>query len=299
MTDQLLKGQLAGCDVAVTYALAAETVSEAVRRHDCDPAAAHLLGRAITSGILAAASLGEHQRLNLRWAYEGALRTIVVDTGPDGATRAFITPQHLADSSDEGVIYGASGSVQVIRTRKGAVVSHGNTRADLLDVVEDLNHFLCISDQIESALAVTIALSNDPAHPVRVCRGLLLQAMPGCDLIRFQRMRDRLYSPRVREWMTRGDESDSLVENLLRAVADGEDPPPRIRLDAGGAPFFKCTCGPGKMGAVLRALPYGERMDIVKKNEPLAVSCRFCGARYALSIEECIRAWNEKAPPAP
>lgn len=299
MSDQLLTGQLAGCDIAVAYALTTETVSEAVRRHRCDPAAAHLLGRAITSGVLAAASLGEHQRLNLRWAYEGALRTIVVDTGPDGATRAFITPHYLADSSDEGAIYGAAGSIQVIRTRKGAVVSHGNTRADLLDVVEDLGHFLCISDQIESAIAVTISLSNDPANPVRICRGLLLQAMPGCALNRFQRIRDRLHSSKVRDWLTRAHESDSLVENLLHALVDGEAPAPRIRLTSGIAPFFKCTCGPGKMGAVLRALPYGDRMDIVKKNEPLAVSCRFCGARYELSIADCIRAWNEKSSPAP
>ncbi len=299
MADQLLTGQLAGIDVAVAYALTADTVSEAIRRHDCDPAAAHLLARGLTAGVLASSAMNAGQRLNLRWAYEGLLRTIVVDSGPDGATRGFITPPHLSDADDEGALYGATGTVQVIRSRKGAVVSHGTTRADLLDVVEDLNHFLCISDQVESAIAVTVAFSTDPARPVRICRGLMLQAMPGCDLPRFQRLRDRLYAPPARALLARGDESDSSVENLLRAIIDGETPTPRIRLDSALAPFFRCTCRPDKMGAVLRALPYADRMDIVRKNEPVTVSCRFCGQRYEMSIDACIRAWNEKAPETP
>lgn len=297
MADQVLTGRLEGWDIALAYALTADTVSEAVRRHDCDPPAAHLLGRAMTTAILAAAALGEGQRLNLRWAYEGLVRTVVVDTGPDGATRGFITPHHLADAADEGALYGAGGSVQVIRTRKGAVLSHGTTRADLLDIVEDAIHFLCMSDQVESASTVTIALVPDPARPVHICRGLLLQALPGCDLLRFQRLRDRLYQPAVRDLMSRAAETDNLVENILHAALEGEAMAPRIRLHSAAEPVFRCTCSRQKMGAVLRALPYGERMDRVRKGEPVAISCRFCGQRYELGIDECIRAWNEKASP--
>lgn len=298
MADQVLTGRLEGWEIAVAYALTADTVSEAVRRHDCDPASAHLLGRSIVFAVLAAASLGEGQRVNIRWAYEGLLRTIVVDSGPDGATRGFIAPAHLADAADEGALYGASGTVQVIRTRKGAVISHGTTRADLLDVVEDAAHFLCVSDQVESACCATIALSADPERPVHACRGLLLQAMPGCDLLRFQRVRDRLRQPQVRDLMARREESDSLVENILRAAIAGDDPAPRIRILAGPAPHFRCACSREKMGAVLRSLPYGDRMDVVRKQEPVVVTCRFCGARYQMSVEECIRAWNEKSTSA-
>jgi molecular chaperone Hsp33 len=293
MADQLLVGLVIGCDTALAYALTTDTVAEAIRRHDCDPAAAHLLARAITAGVLASSAMNAGQRLNLRWAYEGLLRTIVVDTGPDGATRGFITPPHLADAADEGALYGESGTVQVIRSHKGAIVSQGTTRADLLDVVEDLNHFLCVSDQVESALAVTVSFTTEPDRPVRVCRGLMLQAMPGCDLLRFQRLRDRLYMPKARDWLARGDESDSSVENLLLALLEGESVPKGIRLDPAAAPVFRCNCGPDKMGAILRALPNADRMDLIRKNEPVSVTCRFCEKRYVLSLDECIRAWNE------
>lgn len=301
MADQCLLGRLEGLNVAVAYVLSADTVSVAVKRHDCDPAGAHVLGRALTAGFLASAALGKGQRLNVRWAYDGLLRTLVVDTGPDGATRALISPPHLAAALDEGELYGTSGSLQVVRSRKGAVIAHGTTSADLLDVVEDLNHFLCISDQVESALAVTIGLAPDPANPIRLCRGLLLQALPGCDLLLFQRLRNRLASPRARALLSRADESDNLVENVLHAVLNGEPMSTRIILHAATAPFFRCSCSHKKMGAVLRALPYEERMDIVRKNEPVVIHCRFCSERYTVSIEECIQLWNHRdqgdAPP--
>ncbi|MCO5062396.1 MAG: Hsp33 family molecular chaperone HslO [Kiritimatiellae bacterium] len=299
MTDQCLLGRVEGFDIAVAYGVVSATVGEAIRRHDCDPVAAHLLGRSIAAGVLAAASLGEGQRLNIRWAYEGLLRTIVVDCGPDGATRAFIAPAQLGQAENSDALYGASGSVQVIRTRKGAVVAHGSTSAELLDVVDDLGYFLCMSDQTESALAAMIALSSNPEKPVHICRGILLQALPGCDLARFQRVRDRLAAPAARELLSRREESDSLVENILRAVLFGEEAPSRITLKSAAEPRFQCSCTRAKMGSVLRALPYSERMDIVRKQEPVVVNCRFCGERYSLSIDECIQEWNRREDASP
>ena len=58
------------------------------------------------------------------------------------------------------------------------------------------------------------------------------------------------------------------------------------------APRFVCSCSKDKMGAVIRTLPISERMEIVKKNQPISIQCQFCNARYELSIAECIAAWN-------
>jgi redox-regulated HSP33 family molecular chaperone len=49
------------------------------------------------------------------------------------------------------------------------------------------------------------------------------------------------------------------------------------------------------MTAVVRSLPIPERMELVKKNEPVGIQCQFCNERYELSIEECIVAWNQTA----
>ena len=47
MKDLLYEGRVNELDIAFTYAVTAQAVYEAVVRHTCDPAAAHILGCAI------------------------------------------------------------------------------------------------------------------------------------------------------------------------------------------------------------------------------------------------------------
>jgi redox-regulated HSP33 family molecular chaperone len=77
-------------------------------------------------------------------------------------------------------------------------------------------------------------------------------------------------------------------------VAEGERDLGAVEYQAEPAPHFRCTCNRHKMGAVLRALPIPDRMDMVKKKEDVVVNCRFCCERYVLTVEDCIRAWNTK-----
>lgn len=294
MPDLLYKGRLTGLDIAFAYTVTTDTVGEAVRRHDCDPVAAHVLGRALTGAVLTAFTLGAGERLNVRWAYEGRLRTLVVDTGPDGATRGFIVPAQLAETEDAEQLYGPGGEVKVIRSQDGKILASGTVRADLRDVVQDVVYFQCISDQVETAALVMISLQPDPERPVRLCRGLLLHALPGSDLQRFERVRGRLEGEAARAWMSREAESDSLLENVLHAVTECEAGAYQLEYEEAARPHFRCTCSRQKMGAVLRALPIPDRMDMVKKKEDVAVNCRFCGQRYVLTVDDCIRLWNTK-----
>lgn len=297
MADILYKGRLEGYHIAFAYAVTTETVSEAVRRHDCDPVAAHVLGRAITSAVLSAFPLGEGERFNVRWAYQGLIRTVVVDTGPDGATRGFISPAQPGEPESEEALYGGKGEIKVIRSREGHMLASGTVNAELQDVAQDLVYFQCISDQIETGALVLIALRPDPARPIGVSRGLMLHALPGADLERFDRLRRRLQSEPVRALLEREAESDSLIENVVKLLTEGEVGAPLLHYDAATPPFFRCACSREKMGAVLRALSIPERMEMVKKKEDVAVRCHFCSARYVLTIEECIKAWNTKPAP--
>ena len=68
----------------------------------------------------------------------------------------------------------------------------------------------------------------------------------------------------------------------------------KVYMEVGSAPEFKCTCNREKMAAVLRSLPIPERMELVRKKEPVAIRCQFCNDRHELSIDECIAAWNAK-----
>lgn len=295
MQDLLYKGHFKGLDIAFTYAVTTAAANEAVVRHDCDPATAHILGRAMTGALLAAAVLPEDQRLNATWKYQGALKAIVVDAGQDGTVRSLISPEHLSDfaGDDEG-LYGEIGELQVIVSSKGVIANSGTTPISLHDAVNDLAYHYCISDQVETGMSVMIGFNPDPENPVALCQGWMIQALPNTDLERFDRIRRRMEDAGFRELLGHGSKSEGYFEQISKTLIGDEPGFEGIHMEAGPVPRFECTCNKDKMGAVLRSIPIPDRMTIVKRNEPIGISCQFCSERYEMSIEECIVAWNKK-----
>ncbi len=295
MTDLLYKGHFKGLDIAFTYAVTTRAVNEAVVRHNCDPAAAHILGRAMTGALLAAVVQPEGRRLNACWKYKGAVRTLVVDAGQDGTVRGFISPPHLSiygDAHDE--LYGEVGELQAIVSNDGQIDSSGTTPISLHDVVNDLAYHYCISDQIETGMSAMIGFAPDPEHPVKLCQGWMIQALPNTDLERFDRIRRRMDEPGFRELLGHDSAAEGYFEQIAKSLIGDEKGFEGIQTEACPAPRFQCTCSREKMAAVVRSLPIPERMELVKKNEPVGIQCQFCNERYELTIEECIAAWNQK-----
>ncbi len=291
MTNLLYKGHFKGLDIAFTYAAATDAVNEAVVRHDCDPAAAHVLGRAMTGALLAAALLPEGQRLNACWRYRGALKTIVVDAGQDGTVRGLVSPNQLGvfDDAHDG-LYGEVGELQVVVSKDGKTASSGTTPVSLHDAVSDLAYHYCISDQVETGMSAMIGFRPDPENPVRLCQGWMIQALPNTDLDRFDRIRRRMDDQAFRDLL--GSESD--FEEIAEVLVGDEEGSAGIQMEVCPEPRFQCTCTREKMEVVLRSLPIPERMELVKKGEAVAIRCQFCNDRYELAIDECIVAWNKK-----
>ncbi|QBG48629.1 Hsp33 family molecular chaperone HslO [Verrucomicrobia bacterium S94] len=295
MDDLLYKGHFKGLDIAFTYVVATKAVNESVVRHDCDPAGAHILGRATAAGLLAAALLPEQRRLNACWKYEGGLKTVVVDAGNDGTVRSLISPNHLHEFEDaHEALYGNEGQLQVITTEKGGIVNSGTTPIALHDVVNDLAYHYSISDQVETGMSVMIGFDADPEKPVALCQGWMIQALPNTDLERFDRIRNHMGGHGFRELLGHESAAESYFEQIAQVLVGNEQDYEGVHMDVCPTPEYRCTCSREKMAAVLRSIPIPDRMTIVKKNEPLGISCQFCNKRYELSIPECIAAWNEK-----
>ena len=290
MNDRLYKGHFKGLDVAFSCALTTQTANDIIIRHNCDPAAAHLLGRALTGALLSAAVLPKDNRLNVCWKYQGMLKTIVADAGSDGTIRAFISPTQLGDSEDLTALYGDIGDLQTVVSKAGTVLNSGTAPVSLQDVIKDLAYTHCISDQVETGMTALIGFNPDPECPVRICQGWMIQALPDCDLERFERIRHRMDHPAFRDLMTQQADPERAAA-LLAADEEGFD---GFYIEEGSRPRFECSCSKEKMAAVVRTLPIPERMEIVKKGEPIKVQCQFCNERYEMSIDDCTAAWNEK-----
>jgi molecular chaperone Hsp33 len=295
MEDLLYRGRLEAFDIAVSYAVTTELVNGVVLRHNCDPCAAHLMGRAVTAGVLCAAQLNPRERLNICWKYEGQARTILVDVGADGTARGLISPTNLSDfASDKNAIFGDKAELSVIRSQEGRVTASSTSDSILQDVVNDLAYFCCVSDQVETGMTVLIGFNPDDENPVNLCQGIQMQALPGCDLERFDRIRETLGHESTRNLLGEKNETDSHFENIINALLAEETDSPGLRYDACPKPTFRCTCSKDKLATVVRALPYNERMEMVKEKKNVKISCQFCNKQYEITIEDCIQAWNDR-----
>ena len=292
MNDLIFKGRVDGLEVAFSIVTLTAAVNEAVLLHDCDPVAAHLLGRAMAGGLLAAALLPPEHRLNIYWRYSGTLRTLVVDAGADGTVRALIAPPHLGAVATEEELYGDTGELQAIQMDSAGKILHSATTPIALhDVVDDLAYHYSISDQVETGIAAVIGFQAEATHPVQLARGCMIQALPGADLEQFDRIRQRMGESAFRAQLAQLEmEPPALIQSLVESEAEQA----AIHLDGGVEPRFKCTCDHEKMGAVLRSIPIPERMEIVQAGQPLSVRCQFCNKRYEMTMDECIKAWNTK-----
>mgnify|MGYP001818608978 CR=1 FL=1 len=295
MNDLLYKGHFKGLDIAFTYAVATRAANETVVRHDCDPAAAHILGRATVGALLAAALLPEGRRLNACWKYQGGLKTVVADAGRDGTVRSFISPNQLGGTADaHDALYGETGEMQVITTENGAIINSGTTPVSLHDVVGDLAYHYCVSDQVETGMSVMIGFQAAPENPVALCQGWMIQALPNTNLERFDRIRNRMDQHGFRELLGHESAADSYFEQIAKALVGDEKGYKGIHMEVCPVPRFNCTCNREKMAAVLRSIPIPDRMTMVKRKEPVGINCQFCSKRYEMTINECIVAWNQK-----
>ncbi len=295
MPDLLYKGHFKNIDIAFTYAVTTETVNASVITHNCDPIAAHILSRSLTAGLLAAALLPEKQRLNACWKYDGTLRTIVVDAGSDGTVRGFVSPSQLDNTATNlEELYGKTGTIQIFTSKKGKILNSGTSETALHDAIKDFAFFYCMSNQIETEMTVMVGFTPDPKHPVKLCQGWMLQALPNTDLELFTKIRNRMNSEEFRNLMTKNSLADGHFEELANSLLHGTGTTAEIKMDWGPTPNFKCTCTQEKIATIIKTIPIPERIDIVNKNNDLVIKCQFCNTPYTITLDECSKLWNEK-----
>ena len=291
MDDFIYTGQVQNYHIGFSFAVTTEISNASVLMHDLDPISAHIYLRGLTAALLAGQQLGEGEKYNFVWKYTGELKTVLVDLKHDNGVRGFISPGDLsvrAEQIDE--LFGNECKMDVVRTKFGRVVTASTTESVLQNVVNDLCFFFSYSDQIETDMAVFVGFNPDVERPVAVCKGLLLQALPECDLEQLERVRKRLaeFGP---ELLGSNSESDNQFEDILNTVFSEEEGRPEILFDERPKPYLDCTCNEDKIVFVAESLPEEDREDILAKQEDLRVHCEFCNKTFCKTAAECRTIW--------
>ncbi len=285
MDDYLYRGVFSDQKIRFSYALTTDVVNRAVLAHGCDPVSAHILGRALTSAVLISPLLTDDERFTLRWNYSGVVKSIVIDVGAKADVRGFIAPNTVDDGATaETELYGDDGKVILIKSSSEKVLSTGVTEAQLMDVVEDLTMFFAISDQIETAILALIGFSSNPECPVAVCQGIMIQAMPDCDLTEFDEFRNRLSGEELRRLVGAQPEIDNYFERVLSELSGVKGVVPRA--ESCPAPTFLCNCNRDKILDITGTLADSDIEELANTGEKLTVKCQFCSRDYRLTAAE-------------
>ena len=284
MNDFLYRGLIKNYNIRFAYAYTPALCNESILKHNSGPLVSHLLSRALTAGVLCSPTLNGSERCSVTWQYPGPIQKVIVDFGAEGDVRGTTSVKQLMGQvSTEADIYGDSGSLSVIKSNDKIILSSGTTQASLLDVVDDLNFYFSVSEQLETDMYIAVGFNPNPQKPVDICQGLLLQAMPDCDFEAMERLRLRLHSDEFKKLMAQHPENDNHFELLFKELFKDEENTPEYEIHASKQPGYKCTCSREKTQNALKTLSQHDVEDIEAKGEDIQVICQFCSTPYSFS----------------
>ncbi len=284
--DHITRGLLEGGAARVVAVTATDVAREAARRHGASGAAAVALARGLTSGLMLATLTKDEERVTLQVLGDGPLGSLTVDATAAGTARAYVKNPgvRLARPAGGGrfeiaPVVGRSGLISVVRDVGLRDNFRGQTSLVTGEIDEDVEHYLNVSEQIESALSCETVL--DDVGQVVAAAGLLVQALPGSDAaLQVEAARERFRAGGLARAVAEAADVAELVNAAL-----GPELGPAQLLDLRSV-TFRCPCSRTRAGASLALLGQAEVALMLVEDGNAEVICNFCRARYEFSAED-------------
>ncbi len=281
-SDFLIRGTFKKEEIRFSFAETTCTVTEGIKIHDTDPVASRIFAEALTSAALLSPLLDGNEKYSIRWEYpHGELQGIIADVNATNNIRGFIKQPYLMDKNqNEDEIFGKQdGFVAITKSKNGKILNSGKSRAGLANPAADAAFFFSVSDQIETEITVAISFNSDPANPVKRCCGMMLQAMPGCDLKLLETYRDQMNTEKFRELLLKEMPLEKQLWALLEFVSGEKN---NSVYEFGASPGYICSCNQERMKQALATLGKDELEKIFQASHMSPkITCQFCHKNYS------------------
>ena len=281
-TDTLVRGLFPEVEVRFGLVHSTQLANQGLHRHPVDLLSGWILGETLTLAALMGVLLKGEALYTLRWDYPGPMKGVICDvtTGENGVqVRGFIKhPQLVPMVQTLEQAMGDSGTISVIDSLPNRVVRQGITEAVFMDTARDLAHFLSLSFQTESALALGMGIL--PQEPLQFthAQGLLLQPLPNADPEEFDRLRLMAESMEMKTWLEETPRTAEEVATYLNV-------PGGVEVLGEDSVHYQCRCNREKLGQILQMHSVGELEDLIEEGGAEAV-CHFCAEVYRFSKQE-------------
>ena len=267
-----------------------------IRPHRAADAGAGLFADAICgAALLADTRMDPREKISIRCDCHGPAGGFLLDSGETGTLRGI--PKN-ADAGrglawDRAVLEtlcGTQGSeVEITRSLNGRIVRTGRVSCSFLLPSMALGYFLCVSDGMETEIRTRIALRANPEAPAASAEGILLQAMPDCDLVQFETIRERIHSEETgrilgKSALTPEEKLAAVLQQILspdhplREAPETEMLPP-VRVS--------CSCSRERMLAMAARILKPEGLRELLREKPVTVMrCHFCNTEYRFTEKD-------------
>lgn len=284
MADQLIRGTAADNGIRIVGVITTKLTQEARDRHKLSAIATAALGRTMAAGLLMSSSMKKQDaRINLQIKGDGPLGGVLVDAGPDGTVRGYVSNPHvkLPPNAQGKLDVGGAIGQGFLHTVKD--FGHGYPYSSTVELVsgeigDDITHYLATSEQTPSALALGVFVDSEK---VTAAGGLLLQILPKAarDETLITKLESRLgrlsgFTPLLQQ----GKSLQDIFEDLL----GDEDLHifPETQLVR-----FDCSCTFERMMGALGLLGKEELLDMIETDGGAEATCNFCGEVYHADVD--------------
>ena len=281
--DTLVRGTAADGTVRCMAAVTTDLVAEAQRRHATSPTVAAALGRTLTGTLLLGASLKELDRLTVQIIGDGPIGGITAEANAQGQVRGYVrNPEANPDLNSKGKfdVRGVVGKGMFYVMRESGYdiglyrePYRGSVPLMSGEIAEDFAYYLTKSEQIPSAVALSVFLRASRAEEaprVTAAGGVMIQLMPGADEKTIATI-------------------EAGVPQTTQMIREGAGPMEMLRTALGPIEFellderpvsFACTCSYERFASILASIDRGELETMLREDRGAVMTCHFCNETY-------------------
>lgn len=284
--DKWIKCLAQGGNIHATVIVAKDFINEARKKHGLGKLETKTLGEAMLAGLLLSSTMKEGERLSLSIKGDHVLKQVVVDIDPyhffeDGiaaSTRGFLITREVTVDNDPSRGPWQNGLLTVVRLKLDQKEPYvGTVPVVTGHVAKDVTFYLSQSEQIPSALGVSVNLNDE--GEVASAGGFIAQVMPGALPAEIKILDMNLQSmERFETQLAAGAGPTKILENIFTDMSFTETEERPIR--------FFCECTRARVMNAIMLLGKTEILDMIEKDNGAEVRCDFCSTNYKFNIDE-------------
>lgn len=278
MADYLIKSVTEDGNFRAYAILTTDLVAKAQMLHDTWASSSAALGRTLTGGLLMAASvLKGDDRLSIKFDGQGPVGNVVVEATPRGIVKGYIQNPHVnlppkADGHiDVAKAVGQDGFLTITKDQGFGMPFTGQVPIVSGEIGEDFTYYLAKSEQIPSAVGVSVFVNADSS--IAAAGGFLIQLLPGATDEAISALEQKLAEmPMLSELLLDGKQPEDILAMLFDQT--------QVNVLEKLPVAFECDCSKEKFATRMAALPTTDLQDLIDHDHGAEVVCPYCDMHY-------------------